>query len=470
MRRQVLQVAVVAVSVALVLFGLPLAVVARSMIVTEERGELERAALLASRQIGPDFLGGDPVELPPVESDKRVALYDAALTLRSAPGTGPTAADSVTRAAAGGTQVDAEVGGDLVVAVPVTVAENVVAVVRVATPQRLVWGWVLLAWSVLVVTGVLALAAAVLVARRQARLLSAPLEALAAAATRVGAGDLQIRTPPAGVPELVRLAQTQNDMLERLSDLISRERRFTADVSHQLRTPLTGLALGLQNALRAPESDPDTSSRQALLDAAEHVRALERTIEDLLHLARSESETHSVPDTRTVNEVVGDLERRWHGSLAPTGRPLVIRLHDTDPSTALPVFLTTQVLTILLDNAARHGKGRVEVSFRDLTTVLAVDVADEGAVTVPPAQVFHRGTSGDSGSGIGLALGRSIAEAGGGRLTLASADPTRFTLLVPVPASPRSLDGAAVPGMSTDETSAGVEKLSGHWSSLHGEQ
>ncbi|MEO7058555.1 MAG: HAMP domain-containing sensor histidine kinase [Lapillicoccus sp.] len=432
MRRQVLHVAVVAVTVALVLFGVPLAVVARAMIVTEERGELERAALLASRQIGPDFRAGDPVELPPVESDKRVAIYDAGFTLRSAVGTGPAVADVVTRAAAGGSEVDAEVDGELVVAVPVTVAENVVAVVRVATPLRLVWGWVLLAWTVLAFTAALALAVALLVARHQARLLSAPLESLAAAATRVGAGDLQIRTPPTGVPELVRLAQTQNDMLGRLSDLIGRERRFTADVSHQLRTPLTGLTLGLENALRSPEADPEAVLRPALLDAAERVHALERTIEDILSLARSETGTPGVPQTRTVTEVVDDLERRWHGPLAAAGRPLVVRLHDTDPSSALTVFPVTEILTILLDNATRHGKGGVEVSFRDLTTVIAVDVTDEGAVTLPPAEVFRRGTSGNSGSGIGLSLGRSIAEAGGGRLTLASVDPTRFTLLLPV--------------------------------------
>ncbi|MEO3936972.1 HAMP domain-containing sensor histidine kinase [Dermatophilaceae bacterium Soc4.6] len=444
MRRQVLHVAVMAVTVALVLFGLPLAVVARAMIVTEERGELERAALLASRQIGPDFRAGDPIELPPVESDKKVAIYDIGFTLRSAAGTGPAVADAVTRVAAAGSQADGEVDGELVVAVPVTVAENVVAVVRVATPQRLIWGWVLLAWTVLALTAALALTVAVLVARRQARLLSAPLEALAAAATRVGAGDLQIRTPPTGVPELVRLAQTQNDMLGRLSDLIGRERRFTADVSHQLRTPLTGLTLGLQNALRSTETNPDAVLRPALVDAADHVRALERTIEDILTLARSQTEAHTVPQTRMVTEVVDDLERSWHGSLAAAGRPFVVRLTDIDPATTVPIFPVTEVLTILLDNATRHGRGGVEVCFRDLTTVVAVDVTDEGEVTMPPAEMFRRGTSGSSGSGIGLALGRSIAEASGGRLTLASADPTRFTLLLPV-TQPVTLPAAASP-------------------------
>jgi signal transduction histidine kinase len=66
---------------------------------------------------------------------------------------------------------------------------------------------------------------------------------------------------------------------------------------------------------------------------------------------------------------------------------------------------------------ARHGIGRVEVAFGDLSTVVAVDVSDEGSVTLAPADLFRRGHSGGSGSGIGLSLGRSIAEAAGGRLS-----------------------------------------------------
>ncbi|WP_256796423.1 HAMP domain-containing sensor histidine kinase [Terrabacter sp. Ter38] len=432
MRRRILHVAVVAVSVALLLFGVPLALVVRTMILTEEQGELERTALVASQQVGPDFLAGDPLELPSVESDKTVAVYDASLTRRTAPATGPPIADPVTRSAASGAQAGGQVAGDLVVAVPVSVAEKVIAVVRVSTPQRLVWRWVLLAWAVLALSAAAALVVAVLVARRQARLLSTPLEALAMAAERVGAGDLQIRAAPAGAPELVRLAQSQNEMLDRLSALIARERRFTADVSHQLRTPLTGLSLSLQNALRSRDAYPATDLRPALIDATDQVRDLERTIEDILRLARPESRAHTVGASQTVADLTAELERRWRGPLARAGRRLDIT-HETDPAQPLPVFVTTEVLKILLENATRHGTGRVTVSFRDLGTVVAIDVADEGSISRRADEVFRRGHSGSNGAGIGLALARSIAEAHGGRLTLTTPDPTRFTLLVPIP-------------------------------------
>ncbi len=134
------------------------------------------------------------------------------------------------------------------------------------------------------------------------------------------------------------------------------------------------------------------------------VHALERTIEDILRLARPETGAHRVQAACTVTTLVDELERRWHGPLAAAGRLLVIRLRNTDPAAALPGFVTAEVLTILLDNAVRHGTGRVEVSFRDLTTVVAVDAADEGAVTVPATEVFRRGLSGGRGLGIGLVV------------------------------------------------------------------
>lgn len=68
---------------------------------------------------------------------------------------------------------------------------------------------------------------------------------------------------------------------------------------------------------------------------------------------------------------------------------------------------------------------------RQVSDALAVDVADEGSITIEPAVVFDRGTSGDEGQGIGLALARSLAEASGGRLVLARRSPATFTLFLP---------------------------------------
>jgi signal transduction histidine kinase len=90
------------------------------------------------------------------------------------------------------------------------------------------------------------------------------------------------------------------------------------------------------------------------------------------------------------------------------------------------------VLAVLLDNAATHGGGAVTVTVRDASGALAIDVSDEGpGVSVPEGDLFVRRADTAAGHGIGLALARSLAEAEGGRLRLASAHPATFTLLLP---------------------------------------
>jgi signal transduction histidine kinase len=94
----------------------------------------------------------------------------------------------------------------------------------------------------------------------------------------------------------------------------------------------------------------------------------------------------------------------------------------------------TQILDVLLDNAYRHGRGVVSITVRDADEVLAVDVANEGpAIMSDPRDLFAAGAGQAAGqsTGLGLTLARRLAEAEGGRLVLSSADPVRFTLLVP---------------------------------------
>jgi len=119
--------------------------------------------------------------------------------------------------------------------------------------------------------------------------------------------------------------------------------------------------------------------------------------------------------------------------LARDGRRLVLQVDPGVRDWPTPASLVTQIVDVLTDNALRHGRGTVTVAARDAAGVLAVDVIDEGTVPVDPASVFTRGTSGDNGHGIGLALARTIAEAGGGRLSITGHAPTAFTLYLPLP-------------------------------------
>jgi hypothetical protein len=109
------------------------------------------------------------VELPATESDKIVGVYDMSFRLRS--GHGPAAADPVVREAAKGVVADGKTDSDLVVAVPVSSSENVVGVVRASVPDAVVWQHVILAWLLMAALAMGSLLVAILVARRQARLL-----------------------------------------------------------------------------------------------------------------------------------------------------------------------------------------------------------------------------------------------------------------------------------------------------------
>jgi signal transduction histidine kinase len=425
MRQRVVRVAVGAVAVALVLFAVPLAIMVRSAFFTQERVELERAALAAALHVGPQFASGDQVELPAAAADNPVGVYDLKMRLRA--GQGPGTADPITRSASRGAVADGQIGTDLVVAVPITSGENVVGVVRASAADSVVWTRVILAWLAMAALAVTALLVAILVARRQARLLSEPLEALSTVSRRIADGDLTARAEPNVIPEIHQVAQTHNAMVGRLTEMIDKERHFSANASHQLRTPLTGLQLGLEAALTNPPAD----LRPVLLTAAEQVRVLHRTVDEVLALARLGSDQWLVATPRPLGQLMDEVETRWHGPLAAQGRRLLVILEPDLTTIEVPGSLITQILNVLIDNALRHGRGAVTLTAREISDALAVDVADEGSITIEPAVVFDRGTSGDEGQGIGLALARSLAEASGGRLVLARRSPATFTLFLP---------------------------------------
>ncbi|MFK0220936.1 ATP-binding protein [Streptomyces vinaceus] len=424
MRARVVRVALVAAAVALILLAVPLAVAVRYVFFADERGELERDAMAAVVQVGPDFTAGDPVELPGARPGAALALYDAAGRLRS--GTGPAAGgDAVRRALTGGVAQSGS-GGDLVVAVPVSSGERVIGVIRASTSVHTVWARILWAWAALLGLCLLALGVAVVVARRQASVLAAPLEALARTSLAIADGDLTARAARSTIAEIDEVARAHNTMVLRLAQLLEHERNFTSNASHQLRTPLTGLQLGLEAALADPAADP----RAALAEAAERSRHLDDTIEEVLVLARTGTGTTPRAPQQPVADLLEAADRRWHGAFAVDGRRLEAAWEPEAGRLPVPGRTVEQIIDILLDNAHRHGRGTVRATVRDLGTALALDVTDEGTGALDAREIFERGVG--EGSGIGLALARQLAAAAEGRLALASTAPTRFTLLLPL--------------------------------------
>jgi len=424
-RTRIVGLAVLAAVLAVGLFGIPLAAGVLKYLLSEERVRLLEMADAAAVAVTADVLRGNlPNDLPDPMGRTHLAVYvERGLRIG---GNGPQGGDaSVQRALRGDTDTG-DVAGDLVVAVPVTHDSDVIGAVRAASPRSAVYRQVVLVWLAMLGLAVLAVGTVWLVARRQARRLAGPLEELSEAARRLGDGDFSVRTESVDIPEIDDVGMALNSTAGRLDEMLARERAFSADASHQLRTPLTGLRLRLEAALDRPGQD----LRHAITAGIDAADRLEQTIEELLALARDTRSSNSAPLDLTA--LLDEIERGWHDRLASQDRTLRVAVDPQAPVSLASTAAVRQVLTVLLDNAAIHGSGTVSVAVRNAADALAIDVSDEGTgITAPEPELFTRRSRLADGHGIGLALARSLAEAEGGRLRLTQPAPPTFTLLVP---------------------------------------
>ena len=421
--------AILAVAIALLLFALPLAVLTRALLVDRERADLRLSAQTATLRVGAD-LSTDAVELAGLSTiDPAISLgvYDLSGRLRA--GRGPATWDATTELAATHGPSDGQESGAMVSAVPVASGENVVAVVRAAESPGEVWRQVALAWAALAGLAGVALAVAVVAARRSARRLTRPLELLSTASIRASRGDLSARVPPCRIPEVDQLGHAHNEMLEQVAATIERERHFSADASHQLRTPLAGLQLELEAAI----ADVAADRQEVLLTTLEEVQRLQVTVESVLRVSRLEHQRSTAAgQRRSVAEVAQRLDLRWHGQLARLGRRFEAQLEPACRHLMVPEPMLEPVLDVLIENAMTHGSGTVGLTAREAPGAVAISVSDEGTISSEVADPFRRGVSGRvDGLGIGLALARTMADAAGARLVLTSASPTTFTVFVP---------------------------------------
>jgi signal transduction histidine kinase len=425
MSRRILTAILTVTVLAVVLFGLPLGIALRRLYRNEAVVRLEREAARASIAVPASFeQTRDPVELSVRRDGTLLAVYDR--QGRKLKGVGPAHADREVARALTGQLSDGAHGGQLVVALPVTSEERVFAVLRAAVPEGAVNSRIRRGWLAMGLLAVAVIGLAALVARWHARRLGRPVLALASAAAQLGDGDFSVRADAVGVPEVDAAASALNATAERLGELVGRERTFSADASHQLRTPLTGLRLQLESTLLDPKANRDAAIERALGD----IDRLEATVEDLLALARDASPAR---DPVRVDGLLADADLRWHGPLAAAGRPLRIDVDATLPLVRASAAAIGQVLDVLIGNAQQHGRGAVTVRARRAPRSLAIEVSDEGpGPPIDGHDVFRRRPESATGRGIGLALARSLTEAEGGRLTLSRTGPSpRFTLLLP---------------------------------------
>lgn len=254
-----------------------------------------------------------------------------------------------------------------------------------------------------------------------------PIAQLAEKARSISETDLDHRFPIASFPpELQPLARDFNGLLARLEEAFERERRFSADAAHELRTPVASLKAGIQSAqLR---TDSDEVGNEVLEDLLAETERLESLCQSLLDLAAAErapgDETGLDPRDleSAVRAIADEIAEKSHREVL-----VVARVEDEAPMAATSPTTIRRILTNLVENALLHAGKDAEVTVTLVLTrdELALSVADNGPGIPPDAlpRLFERFFRADKhrarsagGAGLGLAICRTLARSEGGDL------------------------------------------------------
>jgi two-component system, OmpR family, heavy metal sensor histidine kinase CusS len=301
-------------------------------------------------------------------------------------------------------------------------------------------------WTILLATFAIFPLVGYQIARRGIR----PVEEMATTARHISSTNLQERIRPEGYPfELATLASTFNQMLDGLEESFGRISRFSADIAHDLRTPVNNIRGEAEVSLARPRSAGEY--RDVIESCLEEAVRLSDLISDLLFLARAESPlTHLRRERVDVGELLGGVREYYEASAADGGVSLTATVADQPIIAELDRTLLQRAVGNLVSNALAHtppggnvvlGTG-VDFSNPDFSAI-RIEVSDTG-VGIPAEalpRVFDRFFRVDSsrsqasgGTGLGLAIVQSIVELHGGNAVITSqpGQGTRVTLNVPV--------------------------------------
>ncbi len=269
-----------------------------------------------------------------------------------------------------------------------------------------------------------------------------PVEEVTAAAQRITDNDLGVRLPARGNDELAKLSRTFNGMLERLDAAFRRQRQFTADAAHELKTPIARIKLATSATLSATATPAELT--EALVVADHAADAMNRLTQQLLTLARLDSgqaeEAHQILNLfEVVEEAIAQI---------PRGQLRIQLKGSNSTSVHASADELTRVFLNLFDNAIRYAPedSSIVATVTSNGANALVQVVDHGP-GVPPAQLtnlgqrFFRADSArnrkSGGSGLGLAIAKEIVESVGGVLRFSETYGGGLTATVELPISVR---------------------------------
>ncbi|HEY2163606.1 MAG TPA: ATP-binding protein [Gemmatimonadaceae bacterium] len=286
-----------------------------------------------------------------------------------------------------------------------------------------------------------------------------PVTSMSQQADRIGAANLHERLPVTNPhDELGRLATTFNRLLDRVDNAFEQQRRFMADASHELRTPVAILRGETDISLSSDDRTRD-DYRGALVVVHNAADRLSRTVNDIFLLARVDaSQVPTAPAPLYLDELVADTCRAMRSLAAQRGVTLTC---DTAGELAYvgDTVLLERLVMNLVDNAIKYSDdgGTVRVRLDHNARSIALTVANSGPGIPLEAQphVFDRfyrvdaartaaarGAAASSGSGLGLAIAKWIAELHGGGVELTASEPGRTVFTFRLPLEPTLHEGA----------------------------
>lgn len=284
------------------------------------------------------------------------------------------------------------------------------------------------AWTVLAASGLAVLGAVTALGFTLARWITRPVRYLERATAQLANGTLtEPPTADVGPPELRRLAATFCRTAARLQHLLRAQHRFVADVSHQLKTPLTALRLRLENL--EPHLHPD--AHHHLDHAIGEIDRLVQMVRGLLALARMEN-AEAKPDPVDADAIMEDRAGTWSAFAADRNVVIALTGHRVGHVWAVPGALE-QILDNLLANALRATPPGSTITLSRIFTagtgdgreaVVELHVADEGPGMTKEQcrhafdRFWRAPSDDDSGTGLGLTIARQLAHASGGEIHL----------------------------------------------------
>jgi heavy metal sensor kinase len=272
-----------------------------------------------------------------------------------------------------------------------------------------------------------------------------PVVAMADQARRIGVKNLSERLPVANPrDELGHLAETFNELLGRLETSLLQQRRFMADASHELRTPVTVTRTAATVALQQEHRD-EADYRDTLRIVEQQAARLSRVVNDMFTLARADTGSYPIRNTPMYLDEVIDEVVRAARVVAATKEVSVEATVVPSASFSGDEELIRRMIVNLVDNAVRHTPSgsnvRVELDETDVGYAIAVKDQGPGIPAEIREQIFERFFRGDvsrrwsaqDGAGLGLALARWIGRAHGGDVVLARSSPSGSTFVISLP-------------------------------------